>query len=157
MSEVRIYRKTATITAERFDGSDGMVKRYGLVDRGGHVVDELHVDNMCFIRTLEGQMKVNYHDWIATGVNGEHWPIADEIFKKTYAELPVIPKVVADWIGTCKRDQQSLSYAMDQQAIPKEVRDYFRDYRTVKEWIAVQDTFARAWLDGYQVKEDKDD
>ena len=25
-------------------------------------------------------------DWIATGSNGEHWPIADDIFRKIYVE-----------------------------------------------------------------------
>jgi outer membrane protease len=39
------------------------------------------------IDTLEGKLRVKVGDWIATGANGEHWPIADVIFKKTYVEV----------------------------------------------------------------------
>lgn len=152
---IRIYRKTATINAEQFDCSDEMLNRYGLVDRGGHIVDGLHVDNMCFIPTLEGQMKINLHDWIATGVNGEHWAITDDVFKKTYAELPVIPKAVAAYIKKCKHDGIAIASAMDEEKFPKNVADYFRTYYTRDQWIEIQDTFARAWLDGYLTEEDE--
>lgn len=40
-----------------------------------------------FIDTLEGRMRLSIGDWIATGVNGEHWAIADDVFKETYAEV----------------------------------------------------------------------
>ena len=36
------------------------------------------------IKTLEGDMKANFGDWIITGVNGEQYPCKDEIFRKTY-------------------------------------------------------------------------
>ncbi|WP_157949624.1 hypothetical protein [Lactiplantibacillus plantarum] len=52
---IKIYRKTATIKAEQFDCSDDMFNRYGLIDRGGHIVDGLHVDNMCFIQNLKAK------------------------------------------------------------------------------------------------------
>ncbi|KAF0343818.1 hypothetical protein GBO93_07150 [Pediococcus acidilactici] len=55
------YHKTATIKAEQFDGSEEMMKEYGI--------------------------QLNIGDWIATGVNGEHWAIDGEIFKKTYEEV----------------------------------------------------------------------
>lgn len=32
-------------------------------------------------------MKINKGDWIATGIDGEHWCIADDIFKRTYEEV----------------------------------------------------------------------
>lgn len=32
-------------------------------------------------------MTCHVGDWVATGINGEHWPIADDIFKKTYVEV----------------------------------------------------------------------
>jgi len=38
--------------------------------------------------TLEGGHIVTPGDWIATGVNGEHWPIKPDIFAKTYEEVP---------------------------------------------------------------------
>ena len=72
------YRKTATIKAEQFDGSEEMIKKYGIGT----------IDNyQYYIKTLEGDLVIRIGDWIATGVNGEHWAIADEIFKKTYEEV----------------------------------------------------------------------
>ena len=37
--------------------------------------------------TKEGGMKFDTGDWIATGVDGEHWCIADDIFRRTYEEV----------------------------------------------------------------------
>ncbi|MFT8412317.1 MAG: hypothetical protein ABF743_10140 [Schleiferilactobacillus perolens] len=76
-----VYRKTATIQAEQFDGSAEMAQKYGIkmmpkTLQAGH------------IKTLEGTLVIHAGDWIATGVNGEHWPIADEVFRKTYEQLP---------------------------------------------------------------------
>lgn len=36
------------------------------------------------IPTLEGDMMASPTDWIIKGVNGEFYPVKDEIFKKTY-------------------------------------------------------------------------
>ena len=38
----------------------------------------------CFIRTLEGEMRCNYGDWLIRGVNGEVYPCKPDIFEKTY-------------------------------------------------------------------------
>ena len=143
---IKIYRKTATIKAEQFDGSDEMVNRYGLIDCGGHIVDDLHVDNMCFIPTLEGRMKINRHDWIATGIKGEHWAISDDVFKKTYAELPVIPENVAYIIKQAKKGDYKLGWGFN--------ATYLGLWRvSVGNWIRTHaDTVARAWLDGYVVE-----
>lgn len=152
---IKVYRKTGTIKAERFDCSDEMVNRYGLIDRGGHVVDGLHVDNMCFIPTLEGQMKINVHDWIATGVNGEHWPITNDVFNKTYAELPVIPDYVADYIDMAKNGKTRL-HNTDVIQASIDVMEYGGGSIKLTTWIDDNgDAFARAWLDGYQVEENK--
>lgn len=76
---IKIYRKTATIKAEQFDGSDTMVKKYHIE------YDEAYI--LPFrIETLEGWLGIKTGDWIATGANGERWPIADDIFRKTYVE-----------------------------------------------------------------------
>lgn len=148
----KVYRKTATIKAEQFDCSDEMINRYGLIDHGGHIVDGLHVDDMCFIQTLEGQMKINIHDWIATGVNGEHWAIADDVFKKTYAELPVIPKAVADYMN----DYNNLINLSFHSALYEAFDDLFAASQDVEHWIEHNsDVFARAWLDGYMVEAEK--
>ncbi|MGQ2358356.1 hypothetical protein [Pediococcus pentosaceus] len=74
------YRKTATIKAEQFDGSDEMVKKY-------NITPPMPLDPDYTINTLEGDMVLGVGDWIATGVEGEHWAIADEIFNKTYEEV----------------------------------------------------------------------
>lgn len=76
------YRKTATIKAEQFDGSDEMVKKY-------NITPPMPLDPDYTINTLEGDMVLGVGDWIATGVEGEYWAIADEIFKKTYEEVKV--------------------------------------------------------------------
>ena len=41
----------------------------------------------CYIKTLEGNMKVSDGDWIIQGVNGELYPCEDDIFRKTYEFL----------------------------------------------------------------------
>lgn len=95
---IRVYRKTVTIKAEQFDGSNEMIDKY-------HIEFDDTYRCPFRIETLEGWLSVNVHDWIATGVNGEHWPIIDAVFKQTYAELPVIPDYVAEKV---KGDQMAL-------------------------------------------------
>ena len=36
------------------------------------------------VETMEGTMKGKKEDWLIVGVNGEMYPIDNEIFKKTY-------------------------------------------------------------------------
>ncbi|MGI9413910.1 MAG: hypothetical protein ACR2PM_09580 [Hyphomicrobiales bacterium] len=36
------------------------------------------------IKTLEGDMIARPGDWIVTGIEGEKYPVKDDIFKKTY-------------------------------------------------------------------------
>lgn len=81
-------------------------------------------------------------------------------YKKDYDaalpdNLPVIPKAVATYIKKCKHNGIAIASAMDEDKFPKAVADYFRTYYTRDQWIDLQNTFARAWLDGYQVEEDK--
>ncbi|MDN5950945.1 MAG: DUF1642 domain-containing protein [Loigolactobacillus coryniformis] len=47
--------------------------------------------------------------------------------------LPVIPKDVSEWLTWCKRKHHSLKDALDGETRVSE------------------DTFARAWLDGYEI------
>lgn len=160
---IKIYRKTATIKAEQFYPENETVPQ-GVFDKDyehttsgmiSAMVDELNTgkpSHNWHVKTLEDDLKVNPSDWIATGVNGEHWPIADDVFKKTYAELLVVPKAVAAWIKKCKHDGIAIASAMDEEKFPKKVADYFRNYHTRDQWIELQDTFARAWLDGYAVE-----
>lgn len=78
---IKTYRKTATIQAEQFDGSDEMMIRY-------FINFWRNTDNpMYHFKTLEGPMYLNIGDWIATGIKGEHWAIADDVFKASYVEV----------------------------------------------------------------------
>lgn len=154
---IKIYRKTATIKAEQFDPENGVVpqgvfdKEYEHTTSGmiSAMVDELNTGQQSHnwhVKTLEGDLKVKPGDWITTGVNGEHWAIADDVFKKTYAELPVIPKNVAEYINYRKSSHCNIWGAM---------HDFFREDKVDEYMEDNSETFARAWLDGYQVEEEK--
>lgn len=70
------YRKTALIEATQwFKPGDhpAVIEKYF----GG-------VEPLYCIETLEGFLEVTSGSWIATGVDGEHWPIKPDIFAKTY-------------------------------------------------------------------------
>ena len=157
---IKIYRKTTTINAEQFDGSDEMVDKYDIEVVKGDYADDYSMPEAGpapYFRYFmpSGYNEIYIGDWVATGIKGEHWAIANDIFKKTYAELPVIPKAVADWIDKCKHKRVSISFAMCENNFPNEVTDYFRTYYTRDQWITIQDNFARAWLDWYRVEEEK--
>lgn len=64
---------------------------------------------------------------------------------------PVIPQFVADWIEYCKIKKISLAHALyrSDEAENKSV------YRWIVECLENQETFARAWLDGYDVEKEK--
>lgn len=79
------YRKTATIKAEQFDGSEEMMKKYGIYKSRTSLTQ--NNDYVYYFPTKEGGLQPWIGCWIATGVNGENWAIADEIFKKTYEEV----------------------------------------------------------------------
>lgn len=147
----KIYRKTGTIKAEQFDGNNEMVERY---DMGFQLAP--NGKGGAIIKTLEGDLLVHVGDWIATGVNGEHWAIADDVFKKTYAELPVIPKNVAKHIVTEHglSDLIPIWGGIYRAMIQTVVYGYQKG--DIGDWIINHsDMFARAWLDGYVVEEDE--
>lgn len=66
-----------------------------------------------------------------------------------FEEKLVIPKFVADWIEECKNDDFHLFGAMEGISLNQKKLDY---------WFREDDNmelFARAWLDGYEVEEEK--
>ncbi|WP_283586397.1 hypothetical protein [Limosilactobacillus vaginalis] len=75
------YRKKTTIKAEQFDGSDEMIKEYGIHEAN---VPPMVTDLNLYLPTKEGDMVIKQDDWIATGIDGEHWVIANDIFCKAY-------------------------------------------------------------------------
>lgn len=136
---IKTYRKTTTIKAEQFDGSNEMVDKYRIK------YDEAFMGSFG-IETPEGWIWIKAGDWIATGVNGEHWPISDDVFRKTYAELPVIPKEIAYVIKQAKNGDYKLGWVF--------YATYSGLWRvSVGNWIRTHaDMFARAWLDRYRVE-----
>lgn len=76
---IKTYRKTATIQAEQYDGSDEMREKYQILGSKVDVISPL--------KTIKGYVGINVGDWIATGTYGEHWAIKDDIFKRTYEEV----------------------------------------------------------------------
>lgn len=139
---IKIYRKTATIRAEQFDSSDAMVEKYHIEYDGAYILPFR-------IETPDGWLGIKAGDWISTGVNGVHWPIADDVFKKTYAELPVIPDYVTNLIESYKVRGWGLMRFMSEQYLK-----YTSDYSF---WINDNpEVIARAWLDGYTVEEKHD-
>lgn len=147
------YIKTVAIEAEQFDGSQEVMNKYHII--WGYLDNEWEQ----LINTLEGRLIIRTGDWIATGVMGEHWPIADEIFKQTYKELPVIPAEVANAIEEYRDKFGSgeglftliadisapwaLGTLETVTAIPE---------ITLREFIDKTDVLARAWLDGYEIE-----
>ena len=66
-----------------------------------------------------------------------------------FEEKVVIPKFVADWIEECKNDDFHLFGAMEGISLNQKKLDY---------WFREDDNmelFARAWLDSYEVEEEK--
>ncbi|WP_436450620.1 hypothetical protein [Loigolactobacillus coryniformis] len=152
------YIKTVPIEAEQFDGSQELVNKYDIVVGSTMPDGRVLEPSLCYIKTLEGSLKIHVGDWIATGVNGEHWPIADEIFKQTYHKLPVIPVEIAnaieeyrDRFGSAKGLNElitdmnvpwKLGVLETVTAIPEIILGVFR---------SKTDVLARAWLDGYEI------
>ncbi|AUV60167.1 hypothetical protein [Lactobacillus phage Semele] len=144
---IKIYRKTTTIKAEQFDGSDEMIEKYDIINTQ-LASTAIGFEGAYFLPTMEGELRVNIGDWIASGVEDENWAIADDVFKKTYAELPVIPEYVADYIDMLKNNSDVINASIG--AI-----EYGWGSIKLTTWLDENgDTFARAWLDGYQIEED---
>lgn len=134
---IKVYRKTGTIKAEQFDGSDNMINKYHIE------LDKAYV--LPFrIETIQGWLGLPVGDWIETRANGRHRLIADAVFKKTYTELPVIPNYVAKYINYMKSSYRDIWDAIHYPLRSNNVSKYMEDN---------SETFARAWLDGYEVAE----
>ena len=65
----------------------------------------------------------------------------------------VVPQFVADWIEYCKRGL-SIRQAISQVHVGIEVDDWLMEVDADGVFVN-QETFARAWLDGYEVEEKK--
>ena len=48
------------------------------------IIKAYQTNKKVIIQTLEGNMVANKGDWIITGVDGEQYPVKNDIFKRTY-------------------------------------------------------------------------
>ena len=76
---IKTYKKVVTIQAEQFDNSREMAEKYHVEYDGAYILPFR-------IETPDGWLGMKIDDWIVTDVNGNYWPIANDIFKKTYVE-----------------------------------------------------------------------
>jgi hypothetical protein len=90
----RFRKKPVEIDAMLFTGEVG--KAFDWMNSHGepfptarsalHVRDDWLSDAI-YIKTLEGEMKVDVGDWIIRGVQGEFYPCKPDIFEATYEEV----------------------------------------------------------------------
>lgn len=77
-----------------------------------------------------------------------------ELIKLLNEPQPVkVPQFVADWIEYCKRGL-SIRQAISQVYVSNEVDDWLTEVDADGAFVN-QETFARAWLDGYEVVKEK--
>ena len=144
------YIKTEITEFEQFDGSDEMMDKYVIEEWPYEMAKPDYSDNYFVIKTPEGNVFFAVSDWIATGVNGEHWAVKDEIFQKTYKRLPKLTRPVSRYLEYCKEHWNlndaflNAEYLVPDDISGGEVLDYL---------ISHPEQFARAWLDGYEVAE----
>ncbi|MCB4357952.1 DUF1642 domain-containing protein [Levilactobacillus brevis] len=159
--------KTTTIKAEQFDGSQKYIFGHKVMSEDS-LVDALTHDPVYYsILINEGdpeeesdEVVFEIGDWIIK--DGEDINvIADDVFKNKYAELPVIPKCVADWIEECKQKHTPFSDMLCSERRPEQMRDWMAltpgtyqfDYARYQKY---QELVAHAWLDGYQLEAQHD-
>lgn len=155
---MKFYRKQP-LEAEQFDGSQKLVFGYSVIPSG--LIDAITekpayysmlVDDVCQDSDDDTGVVLEVGDWIVKEAD-EIEVIADDVFKQTYAELPVIPKNVAKHIVTEHglSDLIPICGGIYRAMIQTVVYGYQKG--DIGDWIINHsDMFARAWLDGYVVE-----
>ena len=89
-------------------------------------------------------------------VSGETVSIDENfIYKSIEQEKVTIPQVVADWIEVCKEHLTTSLYTAMNPNFMKENNQSFDLILWIKK-TSNQELFARAWLDGYEIEEEKE-
>ncbi|WP_437696012.1 DUF1642 domain-containing protein [Levilactobacillus brevis] len=160
---IKIYQKQP-IRAEQFNGTSDSANRLGVEweDGNGFIGDPSYTpesqpcwyipeDKFTVFGYDENSIKPD--DWIIECSGNIRLIMINNEFKKTYAELPVIPKAVADWIELGKSKGASFDTAL----LLTLCENKKTDGNELARWIMHGNlaTVARAWLDGYQVEEDE--
>lgn len=94
----------------------------------------------------DNEVSFEIGDWVVNETD-EIKVMADKEFKQQYAELPVIPHYVAEYIADMKSQGDDIWDATHHFIRDDNLAEYMEDN---------SETFTRAWLDGYRV-EGKDD
>lgn len=108
---------------------------------------------------IEGYVVGSFADTLGTQgkqihiASGDIVDIDDNfIYKSIEPEKVKVPQFVADWIENCKKRALSLRQAISQVQVGIEVDDWLMEVDADGAFVN-QETFARAWLDGYQTLE----
>ncbi|MCM2585145.1 hypothetical protein NDQ54_03415 [Lactiplantibacillus plantarum] len=149
---MKFYRKQP-IEAEQFEGSQTSLFGYEVMPDSlldaltgepayySILIDDVESEPDDFPDDNEVSFEIG--DWIVNEAD-EIKVMADEEFKQQYAELPVISEKLDSYIQLYKRNNYGITdmlYDLTDEVCP--------DANLTK------DDFARAWLDGYTVEENK--
>ncbi len=153
---IKVYQKQP-IQAEQFDGRQKHIFGHKVISDNS-LVDALTHDPVYYSILIDEDDPEEEPDEVIFGIG--YWitkhgedihAIADDVFKNTYAELPVIPEAVAD---TIERKREINGYGLGYVLF--EATEFEQPEGCAK-WIAThQELVARAWLDGYQVEAQHD-
>lgn len=80
---MKFRKKPVVIEAIEYTGNKAEIMVFMRVSR----LIGSDTDNGIVIKTLEGDMRAVPGDWIIKGVNGEFYPVKDDIFQKTYEKV----------------------------------------------------------------------
>lgn len=146
------YIKTGTTEFEQFNETSDQRFKFGIIDKAllTSVESVAYGADRYMIPTLEGNMVIHPTDWIATGAEGEHWPVKDEIFKKTYKKLPKLTRPVSRYLEYCKEHWNLNDAFLNAEYLVSD-----KDGAVQLDYLSSHpEQFARAWLDGYEVEDE---
>ena len=154
---IKMYREKSKIDAERFDGSQKSVFGYKIVPDKPFVDAPNEKPKCYFVLTgdnFEDGILIEKGDWILND-GTDIYQLDNESFKNRCDQLPVIPAVIAEYISAVKNGETDLEDSTVVEAALGAI-EYDQASYIEADWIQQHgDTFARAWLDGYQVEADK--
>lgn len=84
--------------------------------------------------------------WDAPGAETARQIFLQDLEQLDEPQKPVVPQFMADWIYKCENEEKSLLNAL--LYTPEGVNSWIGNSEN-------QETFARAWLDGYEVEKEK--
>lgn len=151
------YYKRGLVTAEQFDGSEEMAKKYGaeLYSESGYGYDAVEGEpdgDGYVLVTSEGELLLRPGDWILP----RRQIIHDINFHTLYTPLPVIPQAVAYAIEWFQQNDETIGEIW--RNLYEDVDDDWKqvpNLREPEEWMLDhQDTFTMAWsLGEWEVEE----